>query len=115
MAQVKARGCVSRRPLVRDFSRPLRDGTGFARDRVRGTVVGSKIAAAQEKDIAGQLSKKMDTGLHKALDIVLMTMLESHQGVSDLLFVAGKPPQVEAYGKLQPVALDSAITPLESG
>src|SRR3954471_9800957 len=57
----------------------------------------------------------MDTGLHKALDVVLMTMLEAHQGVSDLLFVAGKPAQVEAHGKLQPVALDSGITPLDSG
>jgi twitching motility protein PilT len=59
--------------------------------------------------------EKMDTGLHKALDLVLMTMLESHQGVSDLLFVAGKPAQVEANGKLQPVALDDGFTPLESG
>jgi twitching motility protein PilT len=58
---------------------------------------------------------KMDTGLHKALDVVLMTMLESHQGVSDLLFVSGKPAQVEAHGKLQPVALDSGSTPLDSG
>jgi twitching motility protein PilT len=56
----------------------------------------------------------MDTGLHKALDIVLMTMLESHQGVSDLLFVVGKPAQVEAHGKLQPVALDGGITPLDN-
>src|SRR5882762_4892568 len=58
---------------------------------------------------------KMDTGLHKALDIVLMTMLESHQGVSDLLFVTGKPAQVEAHGKLQPVPLDEGLTPLDSG
>src|SRR6266850_399104 len=57
----------------------------------------------------------MDTGLHKALDIVLMTMLESHQGVSDLLFVTGKPAQVEAHGKLQPVPLDEGLTPLDSG
>jgi twitching motility protein PilT len=57
----------------------------------------------------------MDTGLHKALDVVLMTMLESHQGVSDLLFVAGKPAQVEANGKLQPVQLDPNAPTLDSG
>ncbi len=49
---------------------------------------------------------KMDTSLHKMLDHVLATMLASHEGVSDLLFVAGKPPQVEAHGKLQGVTLD---------
>jgi twitching motility protein PilT len=57
----------------------------------------------------------MDTGLHKALDVVLMTMLDSHQGVSDLLFVAGKPAQVEANGKLQPVPLDPSAPTLDSG
>ncbi len=56
----------------------------------------------------------MDTNSNAALDQVLTTMLQSHEGVSDLLFVAGKPPQVEAHGKLQPVMLDGAQTALET-
>jgi len=56
----------------------------------------------------------MDTNLHKILDHVLVSMVNSHEGVSDLLFVAGKPPQVEAHGRLQPVALDAAGTALDS-
>lgn len=56
----------------------------------------------------------MDTNLTAALDHVLTTMLQSHEGVSDLLFVAGKPPQVEAHGKLKSVALDGAETALDS-
>ena len=50
----------------------------------------------------------MDTNSFEALNRVLAGMIQSHPGVSDLLFIAGKPPQVEAHGKLQPVDLDSA-------
>jgi len=32
----------------------------------------------------------------------------------DLLFAAGKLPQVEAHGKLKPIALHSAETALDS-
>src|SRR5258705_2436356 len=35
------------------------------------------------------------------VDALLATMLQDSEGVSDLLFVVGKPPQVEAYGKLK--------------
>jgi len=56
----------------------------------------------------------MDTNSSDALDRVLTAMLQSHEGVSDLLFVAGKPPQVEAYGKLKSVALDGTETALDS-
>jgi twitching motility protein PilT len=38
------------------------------------------------------------------LDSVLKTMLEA-EGVSDCLFVVGRPPQVEAFGKLRPVEI----------
>lgn len=34
-------------------------------------------------------------------------MIESFDGVSDLFFVVGRPPQVEAYGKLKPYPDDS--------
>jgi len=56
----------------------------------------------------------MDTNSKEALDHVLGTMIRSHEGVSDLLFVAGKPPQVEAHGKLTPVTVDPTETTLNS-
>ncbi len=40
------------------------------------------------------------------LDRLLAAMIQSADGISDLLFVAGKPPQVEVHGKLKPFALD---------
>ncbi|HMP81609.1 MAG TPA: PilT/PilU family type 4a pilus ATPase [Verrucomicrobiota bacterium] len=51
----------------------------------------------------------MDTNATSELNRVLGTMIQSHEGVSDLLFVAGKPPQVESHGKLQSVAFEPAV------
>jgi twitching motility protein PilT len=48
----------------------------------------------------------MDTNSYEELNRLLATMIQSHEGVSDLLFVVGKPPQVESNGKLQSVALN---------
>lgn len=48
------------------------------------------------------------------VDALLSAMLQSAEGISDLLFVVGKPPQVEAHGKLKPVEMefpDSVLTP----
>ena len=56
----------------------------------------------------------MDTNPTESLDTVLTTMIRSHEGVSDLLFVAGKPPQVEAHGKLKPVTIGATETALDS-
>jgi Tfp pilus assembly ATPase PilU len=39
------------------------------------------------------------------LDRLLAAMIQSADGISDLLFVAGKPPQMEVHGKLRPFAL----------
>ena len=39
------------------------------------------------------------------LDRLLAAMIQSADGISDLLFVAGKPPQVEVHGRLKPFAL----------
>jgi twitching motility protein PilT len=36
-------------------------------------------------------------------DALLAAMLQNADGVSDLLFVVGKPPQVESHGKLKPL------------
>src|SRR6266702_5371770 len=46
------------------------------------------------------------------LDHILSTMLNSQPEVSDLLFTVDKPLQVEALGKLKPVACDPAIDKL---
>ncbi len=36
-------------------------------------------------------------------DTILTSMMESHPGVSDLIFAVGRPFQVESYGELKPV------------
>ena len=46
------------------------------------------------------------------LDKFLGTMVKSSEGISDLLFVAGKPPQVEIHGRLKP--FDAAAGALAS-
>jgi twitching motility protein PilT len=46
------------------------------------------------------------------LDQILTTMLASQPEVSDLLFTAGRPPQVEAYGELKSVVLNPPIEKL---
>jgi twitching motility protein PilT len=50
---------------------------------------------------------------HASLDSVLTTMLESMLGVSDCLFVVGRPPQVEAYGRLCPVDIPQFMPVLQ--
>jgi len=46
------------------------------------------------------------------LDHILATMLASQQEVSDLLFTVDRPPQVEVYGLLKPVALNPPVEKL---
>jgi twitching motility protein PilT len=48
-----------------------------------------------------------------SFDTVLSNMLTSMEGVSDLLFVVGRPPQVEAYGKLRPVEIEGFMPALQ--
>ena len=51
------------------------------------------------------------------LDKVLVSMLRSNKGVSDLFFVCGRPCQVEVDGKLNPVELDpelGVLTPYQT-
>src|SRR4051794_22977950 len=43
------------------------------------------------------------------LDALLTGMLESGEGVSDLLFVVGKAPLIEMHGKLQEFPIDTGI------
>ena len=43
------------------------------------------------------------------VDALLTGMLQSGEGVSDLLFVAGKPPLVETHGRLQDFPIDTAV------
>ena len=46
------------------------------------------------------------------LDYILTGMLDSQPEVSDLLFTADKPLQVESFGELKPVTLDPPIEKL---
>ncbi len=43
------------------------------------------------------------------LDFILRKMLDYEQEVSDLNFTVDKPPQVESFGELVPVTLESPI------
>ena len=40
-----------------------------------------------------------------SLDAIITTMVNQAEGVSDLLFVVGRLPQIEVYGKLRPVEI----------
>lgn len=48
-----------------------------------------------------------------SFDSVLSTMLSAADGVSDLLFVVGRPPQIEVYGKLRPVDISGFMPALQ--
>src|SRR4051812_15221242 len=48
----------------------------------------------------------------QTVDALLTGMLESADGVSDLLFIAGKPPLVEVHGRLSEFAIDTPETVL---
>jgi twitching motility protein PilT len=45
-------------------------------------------------------------------DAIVQAMLASRKGISDLMFIVGRPPQVEAYGKLHAVELNPPIAEL---
>jgi twitching motility protein PilT len=50
----------------------------------------------------------------ETVDLLLTGMLRSADGISDLLFIAGKPPLVEVHGRLSPFSPDgsgSVLTP----
>jgi twitching motility protein PilT len=46
-------------------------------------------------------------------DSILRRMLEAFDGVSDCLFVVGRPPQVEAFGKLRPIEIPQFMPTLQ--
>src|SRR5437764_8244017 len=51
------------------------------------------------------------------LDRILSTMLKTYDGISDLNFSVGHPPQVEDFGELKPVFADlpiEALTPYQT-
>ncbi|XHR29953.1 MAG: type IV pilus twitching motility protein PilT [Chthoniobacteraceae bacterium] len=50
------------------------------------------------------------------LDSILTSMIESYEGISDLIFAVGRPLQVEAQGQLKPVRTKhniNALTPIQ--
>ncbi|HEX4665793.1 MAG TPA: PilT/PilU family type 4a pilus ATPase [Chthoniobacterales bacterium] len=51
---------------------------------------------------------------HDDLQALLTAMLESGEGVSDCLFINGKPPLVEHYGKLHALPMEEAGATLQS-
>jgi twitching motility protein PilT len=59
---------------------------------------------------AGAGFKKMT---NEDLQALLTVMLESGEGVSDCLFINGKPPLVERYGKLHELPLEEPDTTLQ--
>ena len=56
----------------------------------------------------------METNFVKKIDILLASMIESAEGISDLLFVANRMPQVEVHGRLRPFAPESPDAVLTS-
>jgi twitching motility protein PilT len=51
------------------------------------------------------------------LDLILAAMLKTYDGISDLNFSVGHPPQVEDFGELKPVYIDppiEALTPYQT-
>ena len=44
----------------------------------------------------------METISTTELDALLTAMIGSAEGISDLLFVANRPPQMEIHGKIRP-------------
>src|SRR5579862_3365520 len=56
----------------------------------------------------------METIPTEQLDQLLAAMIQSAGGISDLLFVAGKPPQAEIHGKLQPFGMEPPESVLTS-
>ncbi len=47
--------------------------------------------------------------LKAQLDQLLNVILDSHEGIADLFFIVGRPFQVEAHGKLKPVAVEPPV------
>lgn len=48
-----------------------------------------------------------------SLDTAITTMVNAAEGVSDLLFVVGRPPQIEVYGKLRGVDIEGLYPTLQ--
>jgi len=56
----------------------------------------------------------METISTQELDALLTAMIHGAEGISDLLFVADRPPQMEVHGKIKPLGGDSPEAPLTS-
>lgn len=52
----------------------------------------------------------MENKTNSELDHLLTTMLQISEGISDLLFVAGKPPQIEVHGQLKAFEPEPVLT-----
>jgi twitching motility protein PilT len=54
--------------------------------------------------------EKIDTISTDELDSLLTKMLQVSAGISDLLFITGKPPQLEVHGRLMPFESEPVLT-----
>jgi len=78
----------------------------FTEDNLRVRIlVGAKYLQMRKK-LSTRVAE-LEGGLieREEFDSLLGGMINSEKGVSDLLFVSRKPPQVEAFGKLKPVSV----------
>lgn len=66
------------------------------------------------KQFIAKKTYKMETISREELDKLLGSMIDSAQGISDLLFVAGRRPQVEVYGHLDSYGPDTPEAVLTS-
>jgi twitching motility protein PilT len=85
----------------------------FTEDNLRiRLLVGAKYLRMQ-KNLTTRVAE-LEGGLiqREEFDSLLSAMIKSESGVSDLLFVSRKPPQVEAFGKLKPVQFGAWSEPL---
>ena len=76
--------------------------------RICGTsLIFARRWRAQETNGWGTILATFPSGMNREIvDALLTGMLQSGDGVSDLLFVAGKPPLVETHGRLQAFPID---------
>ncbi len=65
------------------------------------------MVTAKISDLGHERCCAWSTMSRQQLDALITSMIQTAEGISDLLFVVGRPPQVEVYGKLKAVELDS--------
>jgi hypothetical protein len=68
----------------------------------------------REEGFPIRISPEMETISTTKIDELLAAMIQSAEGISDLLFVTNRTPQVEVHGRLKPTAPESPESVLTS-